>query len=294
MSATPSFKTVTRDFWSDIDQAQASAELQETAEEAGAFDIAVAKEAAPKVQDAGNDVTPSTARRPVDAADDGGPFELDDSGHPQAPVEEVATSAALRRLDHVRSRSNDLNKGTPHRTPTATLPNVPTPSNITPRLPEPPHRPDVRRPPRMPLPLDTPAHIESPKDTPRPPGDAGAAPQDTPAPTGSNSLAQFQGKKDHLTLTKTFEAFNKDLARQEARLSKDEEQKKSKTKGKALSKAESANLGGKVLEGLRFCIPPEVGQVSKHKQRWGIVSSTCSRNNVTKLRRSRLQVWADK
>ena len=270
MTSKPVFQTVTRDIWGDLDRAQRNGELEETAEEAAIYDAEVVEGLTHKLLDVPDSHVPAAApHESVDLPGDG-LFDQDAARHTVLPEDQVRSHNPTGEPGPSRSGMMNL---TPHRPPTATPPHIATPSNVTPRLPDPPARlPSTHR-PRIPLSLETPAHIDSPKDTPRPSGPSSAQQPDTPAPIGTNALIHFQGKKDLQTLTKTFEAFNKDLAKMEGKLRKEAVQKKGKSKGKALSKAESAALGGKALDGLRFCIPPEVGRVAKHKQRWGIVGA---------------------
>ena len=286
MTSKPVFRTVTRDFWSDLDQVQSSGDLEESTEEAAAYDEGVAKEISSKVLEMRE---LGTAAPSSDGGlQDNGFLQQDDPVHEVPPEEVERPNIPVERAG--KSLLDAIDTFTPRRPPTATLPHVPTPSNITPKLPDPPIRSGIPRRSHVPLILDTPVHVESPKDTPRPTGAVDAQQPDTPAPIGTNALAHFQGKKDLQTLTKTFEAFNKDLAKLEVKLSKGAARAKTKDKGKLLSKTESVVLGSKVLDGLRFCIPPEVGQVSKHKQRWGIVSDAPVIAKQARLTRFRLLV----
>jgi hypothetical protein len=88
-------------------------------------------------------------------------------------------------------------------------------------------------------------------------------------------------KKDFQTLTKHFEMFTKQAERQKAAssglsgLGTGAGVAKVKAIGKGKGKMQTkevAALGGKVFEGLRFCFPPELGNTSKQKTHWDIVS----------------------
>jgi hypothetical protein len=69
----------------------------------------------------------------------------------------------------------------------------------------------------------------------------------TPAPLGSGSYARLRGKKDFQRLTKHFDVFAKTI-----------------TKPKT-------GLGGDIFKGIKVCIPPEAGNISKQPERWKIV-----------------------
>ncbi|ORX39393.1 hypothetical protein BD324DRAFT_577128 [Kockovaella imperatae] len=149
---------------------------------------------------------------------------------------------------------------------TATMPTVPTPSNATPGLPDPSLK-HLRT-----VTLDTPAHVASPIDTPA----HAAAPIDTPAaadpaspvPIGNSPFAHMRQKKEYQTLTRLFESFTKDISKSEIKSEKAE----SKGKGRSRVKPVVDPLGS-LFQGLRFCIPPELGPASKHDQRWRIIAS---------------------
>ena len=166
-------------------------------------------------------------------------------------------------------------------TVTSTFPQVQTPTFAsTPQLPRPPVDPsnqaDDAGPSNPQRKLETPTHIPSPIDTPgsfRPlPGSGeGRGRRDdpaTPIPLGVEKFKLLKGKKDFQTLTRHFEVFSKQTERQKKLV---EEAGKGKFKGKGKA-VEVATLGGKVFEGLRFCFPPELGNTSKQKTHWDIVS----------------------
>ena len=161
-----------------------------------------------------------------------------------------------------------------------TYPDVPTPSTVnTPVLPSPLNHAGTKMlssnrvsakgtPDSIPSPIDTPGSSRAIRSI----GEGRGRRDDpaTPLPLGTAAFSKLKGKKDYQTLTKHFEAFAKTVAKQNAGTST----LRGKGKGRSADRASStAGLGGKVFEGLRFCIPPELGQVTKHKQRWDIVSS---------------------
>jgi DNA polymerase lambda len=75
-------------------------------------------------------------------------------------------------------------------------------------------------------------------------------------------------------LTRHFELFTKQSERQKklADISSISVLGKGKGKAKQIPVKDVAALGGKVFEGLRFCFPPELGNTSKQKTHWDIVS----------------------
>lgn len=185
-------------------------------------------------------------------------------GPPQLPVE---TSQG----DQPRDLSRVSAVGTPRLarlTGHSTLPSVPTPKDISTPLPVLLKRASTSR--LRHATLHTPDAVPSPIDSPDPVGPSRSTiDPGTPIPLGTAAFAALKGKKDYQTLTKHFEAFEKTVAkREEADMSASAK----------LSRTRSVNskplpaLGGRVFAGLRFCIPPELGQVTKHKQRWDIVS----------------------
>lgn len=158
---------------------------------------------------------------------------------------------------------------------TSTFPHVPTPTFIsTPQLPRPPVAlvPDSSGPSRGRV-AETPVHVPSPIDTPSTTGGGeGRGRRDdpaTPVPLGVEKFKLLKGKKDFQTLTKHFEVFTKQTEKQQKKLAEEISKGQGKGKGKA---REVAALGGKVFEGLRFCFPPELGNTSKQKTHWDIVS----------------------
>lgn len=173
-------------------------------------------------------------------------------------------------------------------TTTSTFPQVPTPTFVsTPQLPQ-PSTSSIRAeaeagPSKTPKTVETPIHVPSPIDTPysyRPVSGSGEGrgrrdDPATPVPLGVEKFKLLKGKKDFQTLTKHFEVFSKQTERQKKLV---EEAGKGKNKGKS-KVVEVATLGGKVFEGLRFCFPPELGNTSKQKTHWDIVSTVPYRVN---------------
>lgn len=157
----------------------------------------------------------------------------------------------------------------------APTPTVSTPS-LRPRLPAPPTvttAPTVATAASSTKTFATPPNVATPSQTPRVPDSVGQGRRDdpaTPVPLG----AAIEGKRNYQQLTKHFEDFSKALkdvavpppARGRGR-------GRGRGLGRSGSRAPSLlGLGGTIFKGLRFCIPPETNQVTKHKQRWDIVS----------------------
>ena len=144
-----------------------------------------------------------------------------------------------------------------------TLPSVPSPKDFS--TPLPPPRPTSRlqaiQTPDLASPIDTPNHIA------RPGTDALGTP--IPIPLGTDPHASIKGKKEYLKLTEHFADFSKTVSKdaEAANASAVSSRTRAWVGGRAVP-----GLGGKVFAGLRFCIPPELGPVTKHKQRWEVVS----------------------
>jgi DNA polymerase lambda len=103
-------------------------------------------------------------------------------------------------------------------------------------------------------------------------------------------MGRLKGKKDLQTLTKHFEAFEKGVAKDNAAERSGATDRKGKGKARSAGKV-GLGLGSKVFDGLRFCISPEIGAVSKHKTWWDIVSSSqaySDRDRTVTRRRSDL------
>ncbi|WVQ94837.1 hypothetical protein IAU59_001920 [Kwoniella sp. CBS 9459] len=182
---------------------------------------------------------------------------------------------------------------------TSTYPSVPTPEVIPTKLPEPAPVPSLSSKPSSPPRrssniLDTPQHIASPVDTPttradgpRRPGfnHTGHVNEDndngvegrgrrddpaTPVSLGKSALSEVKSKKDHQAITKHFDLLSKSkLSIQQP--PKNATHKSKQALGKAMTMA--AVLGGKVFQGLRFCLTSEVNQTAKLKQRADIIAN---------------------
>ena len=288
MTSTRPFRTTRRDEWAKADDVGQDGDVEETEEEAREYDDRVAAETSWKV-DGDRPPAPSgsaPARMttgPAGQAEHIVPPRLDHPESPEPPEHPGHPGPSAESIiDPLPSfnRSHIVNASTPHLKGYETYPNVPTPSAHTTPLPAgPPKRAltgKARSPDHIPSPINTPststittssriapAHAEG-KGKRTGPG--------TPLPLGSTTaFSSWKGKRDYQTLTRHFELFNRNVAKHESQV---EASTENKDKGKArVNKAPSAvGLGGKVFEGLRFCIPPELGQVGKHKQRWDIAS----------------------
>ncbi|KAL1405924.1 hypothetical protein Q8F55_007604 [Vanrija albida] len=158
----------------------------------------------------------------------------------------------------------------------APTPTVSTPS-LRPRLPAPP---TVTTTPTVPTAgpsnktFATPPSVATPSQTPRVlvPDSVGQGRRDdpaTPVPLG----AAIQGKRNFQQLTKHFDDFSKALKDSAIPPASRGRGRGRGGLGRSGSRAPSLlGLGGTILKGLRFCIPPETNQVNKHKQRWDIIS----------------------
>ncbi|KAK8853367.1 hypothetical protein IAR55_004071 [Kwoniella newhampshirensis] len=299
-----------RDFWSELDRLEASGELDETVEEAATFAREVMEEVKWKEEAHETAVLeldsnmqgdiPNGENNQEGPADPlssvpGGAFDdipLQEPSNiplsPSHPAEDVFVPPSFRP-------SQFLRMSTP-KPLTSPIPSVPTPLDTSfPRLlppksgPIPSHVSPLRT--RRSAIHDTPECVASPIDTPTTSAPQPSRPHlstilgegqgrrddpDTPVPIGK--ALGMKSKKDLLAVTKHFEVFAKGLN------SKDDVGKGVGRKGKGRSTrskmpnsflggtAGVTGLGGKVFDELRFCIPPEVNQVAKHKQRWEIIS----------------------
>nr|XP_018261046.1 uncharacterized protein I303_06763 [Kwoniella dejecticola CBS 10117]OBR83204.1 hypothetical protein I303_06763 [Kwoniella dejecticola CBS 10117] len=166
---------------------------------------------------------------------------------------------------------------------TSTFPSMPTPSEVaTPQLPDPTTSNEIQLGVnKHPTLLDTPEHIASPIDSPstgasrRPAmfdsnGEGKGRRDDpaTPVPIGKSTLSDIKSKKELQTISRHFDLLTKVLVKGQTAPKSNEKDKRAI--GKALSVA--AGLGGKVFEGLRFCLTSEVNQASKLKQRAEIIT----------------------
>jgi DNA polymerase lambda len=267
-----SFKTRQQEFWADLDGFQRSGDWEESDQEAESYDAEVEKEIKRKESGA-REITE------VSAVQDASQSERDSAiagkaPNPSAEMMEFTSTSTSNVLPSFH-RSDIAQTSTPRHKHASDMLDIPIPSFSTPAL----RRPLKHAASKLSIPpatANTPDNIPSPIDTPdssritrsivegrgRRDGPA------TPIPLGTAAFSKLRGKKDFQTLTKHFEAFTKTVAK-EAVVSI----VKGKGKGRTMEKAMSTSgLGGKVFDGLRFCIPPELGQVTKHKQRWDIVS----------------------
>ena len=291
------FHTRQNDFWDDVDSFQRSGGWIESDEEAAAYDALVTAQVqegnrthedlntgAPSSFHFMNDVSGAAqaARIPVVEARN----QDEDPVIRHASAGEISlqasTSAALPPPSFHFSQIAHMS--TPRLQHNSTLPSVPTPGDTRSTITPAPFREAVtsKLHSRHAKSVVTPENIPSPENTPSSSrhvhriGEGHGRRDDpaTPVPLGTAAFAKLKGKKDYQTLTKHFEAFAKTAARQNI---SGLGAKDAKGKGRAFSKVHSmSGLGGKVFEGSRFCIPPELGQVMKHKQRWDIVSSLFS------------------
>lgn len=173
-------------------------------------------------------------------------------------------------------RPSNIAHSTPKPVTTSTFPHFPTPTfTSTPNLPQPEKTPGpskTLRPHVTPLVHETPTHVDSPIDTPTGEGRGRRDDPATPVPLGVEKFQLLKSKKDFQTLTKHFEMFTKQSERQK-KAAAEPITRKGKT---AIQGKGSEVLGGKVFEGLRICFPPEMGNTSKQKTHWDIVSPLSS------------------
>ena len=170
-------------------------------------------------------------------------------------------------------RPSNIAHSTPKPISTSTFPHIPTPTyTSTPNLTSPDKvTPGPSKTPRH-TPTnfvnETPIYVDSPIDTPTGEGRGRRDDPATPLPLGVEKFNLLKGKKDFQTLTKHFEMFTKQSERQK-KLAAEPITRKGKM---AVPAKGSEVLGGKVFEGLRVCFPPELGNTSKQKTHWDIVS----------------------
>ncbi|KAK4689224.1 hypothetical protein P7C73_g887, partial [Tremellales sp. Uapishka_1] len=159
---------------------------------------------------------------------------------------------------------------TPHQAPCSP---VPTPPRVeTPRLPDPSDMQSTA--PRLALrptstALDTPPHVPSPTAS----TGVGRGHRDDPATPvflGTPKFLKLKRRNEYQTLTDHFVNFQKTVNKPEAPVATSSKgrPKKAVALGKASSKAA---LGGTIFSGLRICVPPELGQTTKDKQRWDVI-----------------------
>lgn len=126
--------------------------------------------------------------------------------------------------------------------------------------------------------FNTPINIPTPTQTPSNMS-VGRAKRDdpaTPAPLGNEAFAKLRGKKEFQNLTKLFETFAQSA--QLEGVSGSGSRGTARGTGRApilrtTSRTSSTGgLGGNILKGLRFCLPPQGNRTAMHKQRGEIVS----------------------
>nr|XP_031861606.1 uncharacterized protein CI109_002836 [Kwoniella shandongensis]KAA5528678.1 hypothetical protein CI109_002836 [Kwoniella shandongensis] len=296
-----------RDFWSDLDEVDASGELVESSEEVKAFSEDVRDEIRQKerpepapvhklheeelvILPTGGEVEVQPDEQESSSSVPGGLFNEPIHESPTSlPPLAAETSTFIPPSFHP---SHILQTSTPRPLVTSDFPSVPTPTdNTTPRLPPPPLVPKKAQPISPPRTrrrrstlLDTPEYVASPIDTPptRPHltsttiGEGKGRRDDPATPVPIGKELGMKSKKDLVAVTKHFEVFAKSLTTKEGGAKGKSKGKGGTTVNKAPTMLAGAGgltgLGGKVFEGLRFCIPPEINQVAKHKQRWEIIS----------------------
>lgn len=121
--------------------------------------------------------------------------------------------------------------------------------------------------PDVPSPTDTPSRRSS-----RGEGTARRDDPATPLPLGESTFAKLRQKKDFQTMSKHFELFEKSLAREVVRAHG------IAGKGKGRQVESSSSTAAKILDGCRICLPLDAkggAGISKHKDRWAIVSAIC-------------------
>lgn len=184
-----------------------------------------------------------------------------------APHRQIPALPTVSRLRSGKSLSTPtLSRLTGH----TTLPSVPTPKDFSTPLPPPAKRAtqlqwqaSVHTPDAIASPIDTPDHTLALRSNVQTPP--------VPIPLGSEPHASIKGKKEYLKLTEHFADFSRTVSKDAEASTIAVAPSKGRAKGKSVGRMVQG-LGGKVFNGLRFCIPPELGPVTKHKQRWEVVS----------------------
>jgi len=288
------FWTRKYDLWADLDSFRRSEGWEESDSEAQSHDAIVEEEIRWKETEVkkvfgsedglGRSVEPEGARQNINEVGQtiqDGPGLAVEGGHSTVALSQPQASSSTSEVYPSFHRSHILQTSTPHLKDISTYPEVPTPGIVnTPMLPSPLKQVTMSKssPIRRKTTMPTPDNVPSPIDTPdsscltRSIGEGRGRRDDpgTPIPLGTAAYSKLRGKKDYQMLTKHFEVFTKTVSKQEAGVSGTTTRK---GKGRAVEKSPSTTvLGGKVFEGLRFCIPPELNQVTKHKQRWDVVS----------------------
>ncbi|WWC91862.1 uncharacterized protein L201_006809 [Kwoniella dendrophila CBS 6074] len=292
--------------WSDIDELNEYEDLDETRQEAESYEESVkleiewkgsaynAREAVMILDDNQNHEQSNRVKIFQTTVDDSVNFDTPASclSRPLTtePIEApppfkptaAGTSNDISFIPPSFNHAHFLQSSTP-RAHTGTFPTISTPSeNGTPQLPRPTSQSRNLYRTRSSKILDTPDHIASPVDSPsstcsRPilnshSDSVGKAKRDdpaTPVAIGKSALFGIKSKQDHLTITKHFDTLAKALVKGPGAGSNSSKSKQSTFK--ALSMA--SGLGGKVFQGLRFCLTSEVNQTSKLKLRADVISN---------------------
>ncbi|WWD03793.1 hypothetical protein V865_001849 [Kwoniella europaea PYCC6329] len=298
MTVSTTFPRARRDIWSELDEDEEFDNLGEGKEEADSYDEEVKKDIRWK-ETGGRAEMKQDCLKNISAVE--GPEQTDsiaplhDQDIPRSAIEEVPEDppssppnapdpsiiADTTFIPPSFCPSNILQTSTP-RAHTSTYPSVPTPSdNGTPKLPHPAPVNQTSTSRILSSRIhETPEYIASPIDSPstslyRPSIDPTSAGEgrgkrddpSTPVPIGRSALSDIKSKRDHQAISKHFDLLSKVLV-------KDPIKGKGKGRqpiGKALSVA--AGLGGKVFDGLRFCLTSEVNQAAKLKQRADIITN---------------------
>ncbi|KAL7424399.1 hypothetical protein Q5752_000081 [Cryptotrichosporon argae] len=229
--------------WTTLDALDGDAAWLDTPSEAAVFEAAVRAEVADKLRHPMARLEPPLVTTSDEVQDD-----LDIVDKPlstELPAPDLSFSASIAATPAKRRLLTHL------------TPSVPTPSRRRP-LPAPPATASTFRRTKS---ADTPTHVATPTQTPARPdvSDEARGRRDdpaTPAPLG----APLGREKTFQTLTSHFDVFKRTVDKGAAKA-------KGKGKGKAVKKP--VGLGGTVLSGLRFCMPPAQQPVNKQKQRWG-------------------------
>jgi len=263
--------------WKALDNFDASVEVEESLDEAKQYGQKVGEEIQWKIQ---AKIDPRVKSRDFALT-----TENQHEQDPQMPDPGPTAGGITEPLPSFNP-SSILQTSTPQHLPAATFPYIPTPSQpSTARLPQPQSISAINDTPTASRLIDpNEGRITTPSFTPQPSrtltigststegeGRGKRDPPDTPVPIGTPIL---KGKKDFAKLTKHFELFSKQVSKAALPVGQGQGQDTGfqSKKRLVLGKTASTGLGGRIFEGLRFCIPPELNQESKHKTRWGVVS----------------------
>ena len=255
-----------------LDQLQWSAEWEETDAEAREYDARIAEEISWKESSVGNALYATSAPYPSAARTVHEVLNIEQLLPVQSTSDQPEQTIAPLPSFHP---SHIVHTSTPRIHPTATFPDVLTPTQTTPALPKPAEQLSragiaLQRSVVATQAEDVPSPIDTPSSSRMGEGRGRRDEPATPLSLGTALFSKFRGKKDLQTLTTLFEAFQKTEAK---KLGGSD----AKIKGKGTKLAQKGTVvvpgfGGRVFDGLRFCIPPEIGQASKHKLRWDVVS----------------------